>query len=178
MPLLMLKDLPRFECLLEAAQQFPTLDPTASEAFLHLLRTGDAVFGGKSEYLARHGLSQGRFSVLMLLDRHGNPSTPAELAEMAGVTRATMTGLVDTLVKDGLVVRSNDEEDRRAVRVKLTRKGVGLMQKILPGYFAWVSSVMDPLTQGERKQLVRLLLKIQQGIEGETTQPTNALARA
>ena len=43
MPLLMLKDLPRYECILEASQQFPDLDPTACEAYLHLLRAGDDV---------------------------------------------------------------------------------------------------------------------------------------
>ena len=36
MPYLLLKDLPRYECLLEAAKEFPDLDPSAAEAFLHL----------------------------------------------------------------------------------------------------------------------------------------------
>ena len=40
MPLLMLKDLPRYDCLLEAARSFPDLDPSACEAFLNLLRAG------------------------------------------------------------------------------------------------------------------------------------------
>ena len=44
MPLLLLKDLPRYECLLEAAREFPALDPSATEAFLHLLRCGDEAF--------------------------------------------------------------------------------------------------------------------------------------
>ncbi|MGB8165954.1 MAG: MarR family transcriptional regulator, partial [Chthoniobacteraceae bacterium] len=120
MPLLMLKDVPRFECLLKAAERYPTLSPSAASAFLHLLRTGDAVFETENEYLTRHEISQGRFTVLMLLNRSSEePSTPAELAEEAGVTRATMTGLVDTLVKDGLVTRTDDPTDRRAVLVKL-----------------------------------------------------------
>jgi len=43
MPHLMLKDLPRYECLLEGAKKFPELDPSACEAYLNLLRTGDDV---------------------------------------------------------------------------------------------------------------------------------------
>jgi len=107
MPLLMLKDLPRYECLLEAAKEFPDLDPSAAEAFLHLLRTGDEVAGMSDRNLSEHNISHGRFGVLMLLWRGGQPRaakllgggecaggprTPAELADAAGVTRATMTG--------------------------------------------------------------------------------------
>ena len=92
MPLLMLKDLPRYDCLLAAGQKYPTLNPRAFEAFLHLLRTGDAVFAAESAFLAQHSISQGRFTVLMLLNRCGKDqaSTPAALAEESGVTRATM----------------------------------------------------------------------------------------
>ena len=69
MRLLMLKDLPRYECLLEAAGEFPDLDPSATEAFLHLLRTGDEAFRVVESHLAGHNVSQGRFSVLMSLWR-------------------------------------------------------------------------------------------------------------
>ena len=183
MPLLMLKDLPRFDCLLEAAERIPSLDPTASEAFLHLLHTGDTVFGAKSDFLAAHGLSQGRFSVLMLLHhRRAEPSTPAELADQAAVTRATMTGLIDTLEKDQLVVREPDENDRRAVFVRLTKKGATLMNAVVPKYFRQVSTVMSPLSHAERKQLVRLLQKINEGLASARAKSTGtgkaAAARA
>ena len=176
MPLLMLKDVPRYECLLKAAEKYPTLNPSACEAFLHLLRTGDAVFAAESAHLSRHEISQGRFTVLMLLNRCAEqPSTPAELADEAGVTRATMTGLVDTLEKDGLVTRKNDSADRRTVLVKLTRAGLKLLDRMLPGYFASVTKMMHPLNSAERKQLVALLQKIQRGLLAET-QPEAAVA--
>ena len=67
MPLLMLKDLPPYECLMEAAEKFPGLDPGTFVAFLNLLRTGDEVFEAEAEFLAEHHISHGRFMVLMLL---------------------------------------------------------------------------------------------------------------
>ena len=177
MPLLMLKELPRYECLLQAAERYPTLSPSASEAFLHLLRTGDAVFGAESTFLARHNISQGRFTVLMILNRGcGQPSTPAYLAERASVTRATMTGLVDTLEKDNMVVRDGDPEDRRTVLVRLTEAGQALIDRILPDYFKCVAKIMQPLTRTERKQLVNLLQKIQQGLTVESPLPVAANA--
>jgi DNA-binding MarR family transcriptional regulator len=49
--------------------------------------------------------------------------TQREVAERCYVTQATVTGVVDTLERDGLVVRERDERDRRLVRVRLTDEG-------------------------------------------------------
>ena len=174
MPFLLLKDLPRYECLLEGAKEFPELDPSACVAYLNLLRTGDEVYGVIGRYLSEHHISQGRFSVLMLLWRtsqmrcgggeqtaeNQGPRTPAELADAAGVTRATMTGLVDTLERDGLVRREPDPNDRRMMSVELTPEGVTFIKQMLPGHFRLMAELMEPLTEDERKTLVGLLNKI------------------
>jgi len=164
MPLLLPKNLPRYECLIEAAKKFPDLDPSACEAFLYLLRAGSDSIHGCEAYFAGHDLSQGRFTVLMLLlDKQENRAisrTPAELADLANVTRATMTGLIDTLERDGLVTREPDPVDRRMMAVKLTAKGHFLLNRVLPGYFRHMAELMAPLSETERKALVRLLLKI------------------
>jgi DNA-binding MarR family transcriptional regulator len=175
MPLLLLKDLPRYECLLEGAKEFPDLDPSACEVFLHLLRTGDEAFRVAERNLIEHNISQGRFSVLMLLWNPAHrrqladgaacdegPHSPAELAEAAGVTRATMTGLIDTLERDGLVRREPDPLDRRMMSVRLTAKAESFMQAMLPDHFRIMAQLMAPLTEPERKTLVVLLNKILQ----------------
>jgi len=165
----MLRDLPQYDCLLKAAERYPSLEPSACDAFLNLLRTGDLVSESESEYLAACGVSHGRFTVLMLLnDACDHPvSTPAELADEAGVTRATMTGLIDTLEKDDLVVRESDPSDRRTVLVRLTAKGQAFLDQILPDYFRRVSAIMQPLDDEERRQFVTLLQKIQRGLTPE-----------
>jgi len=180
MQYLLLKDLPRYECLLEAAKEFPDLDPTACEVFLNLLRTGDDVFGLMETNFTNHHLSQGRFSVLMLLwnprkrdsgeasDDCGcraSHRTPADLAEAAGVTRATMTGLIDTLERDGLVRREVDPADRRMQLVSLTAKGESLLREILPSHFQLMASIMASLSVSERRNLVKLLNKISRQTE-------------
>ena len=179
MPLLMIKDLPQYECLLQAAERYPTLDPSANEAFLNLLRTGDMVFAEIGVFLTRHNISQGRFTVLMLLHRPwAEPQTPASLAEESGVTRATMTGLIDTLEKDGMVVRQPDSHDRRTVHVSLTEQGCTSLEEMLPDYFQCVSHIISPLNVRERKELVRLLQKLQEGLTPAnlktSTQPLEA----
>ena len=166
MPLLMIKDLPRYECLLEAAKEFPDLDPSATEVFLHLLRTGDEAFRVVESHLAKHDITQGGFSVLMALwghcrrDERDVPLSPAALAERTGVTRATMTGLIDTLEHAGLVRRAPDREDRRMMTIELTARGERLLHKILPDHFRQMAWLMAPLSEHDRKTLVRLLTKL------------------
>jgi DNA-binding MarR family transcriptional regulator len=166
MPNLLLKNLPRFECLLEAAKEFPDLDPSACEAFLHLLRAGDESARVVETQLAQHDITQGRFGVLMILlnrCRRDAPTLgPAELADAAGVSRATMTGLIDTLERDGLVTRAHDTVDRRMMLVCLTAKGRALLQAILPDHFKSMAWLMASLSEAERATLVRLLEKVQQ----------------
>lgn len=166
MPLLLTKDLPRYECLREAAREFPDLDPSATEAFLKLLRAGDEAFRVIAVQLATHEISHGRFGVLMALWRHGRcigearALTPADLAEQTGVTRATMTGLIDTLERDGLVRRQPAVEDRRMTTVEATPAGLGTVQRVLPGHFQTMAALMAPLTAAEREVFSGLLDKI------------------
>ncbi len=170
----MLKDLPRYECLLECSKRFPDLNPEAASLFMQLLRTADELYEVKADFLRKHNISNGRFTVLMLLNSAGSmagqaeehpPKSPAELAEMAGVTRATMTGLIDTLEKDDLVRRESDSRDRRAMLVHLTERGEQFTAEILPGYFRQVTAIMGPLSRGKKMELTAILAHVRLGIK-------------
>jgi DNA-binding MarR family transcriptional regulator len=158
------KQVPRYEHLLELTRHFPELDPSATEAYLHLLRAADEVQHRRESSLAESGLSCGRFMVLMQLlnKRENRPQarTPADLAEAAGVTRATITGLIDTLERDGLVRREPDPDDRRMVPVHLTPAGEEALRRVLPKHFRLMASLMGALSESERRTLVELLSKI------------------
>lgn len=181
MPFLMINEVPRYECLLRAASEFPDLDPSASEAFLQLLRTSDEAIRVVGSELGKHALSKGRFFVLMALwtqsRRAADPSshpctlTPAALAERAGVTRATMSGLIGTLLKDGLVTRVPHKDDRRMTCVELTDRARQVLKEMLPEHFRDMAWLMQNLTEAERKTLIALLTKIQQRAAERPTPP-------
>ncbi|MFR9776956.1 MarR family winged helix-turn-helix transcriptional regulator [Micromonospora sp. MS34] len=74
-------------------------------------------------YLAEHhGLTSAGMRVLLVLVRAGD-STHREMAERCFVRPATLTGIVDTLERDGFVTRKRDPNDRRSVQLTLTDKG-------------------------------------------------------
>ncbi len=172
---LYLKELPKYEHLLEATKLFPEMDPSALEVYLYLLRAGDESYRVKSGLMESHNISGGRFGVLMSLFKKGaecsnhQDKTAAQLAEDTDVTRATMTGLIDTLEKDGYVTREPHPEDRRAVIVNITESGNEVMEALLPEFFRIKSELMSPLSESERKTLVKLLSKI---IEKAKTMPS------
>ena len=103
-----------------------------------------------------------RFVVLMLLNRANAAMSPAELASAADVTRATVTGLLDVLEADGLVVRSSRRDDKRMVDVRITKKGRELLERTLPDHYARIASFMVDLTRAEKKTIIDLMAKVRE----------------
>ncbi len=76
-----------------------------------------------NRYLAEeHGLTQAGMATLMALAEHGELPHRA-VAELCFVRPATLTGIVDTLEREGLVQRQRDDTDRRSVKLVLTTAG-------------------------------------------------------
>lgn len=162
--MLLLKKLPKFETMRQCAQRYPELDLTATQASLVLLRVASDVIAAMDEELAGHGISQGRFTILMLLENcpkeNDKRLSPSDLAEMSGVSRASISGLLDGLEKSGMVRRDADQRDGRGRPVSITTKGKRFLEKMLPAHFTWLARVMQNLSQKERRQLIHLVGKI------------------
>jgi DNA-binding MarR family transcriptional regulator len=137
------------------------MNPGAMEAYLCLLRVASDVLDATEQYYASHGTSQGRFTVLALLNRTPDePLNPADLADRAGVTRATMTGLLQGLENEGLVKRTSCNDDKRMCWVELTTKGRKYVDSVLPGLFRGVSDLMGEISEKDRKNLLNVLEKV------------------
>lgn len=164
-----LRDLPDDETLQEFAGRYPDMDPSAVKACLHLLRYGSDLLAAFEIMLSRHGLSQGRFLALIVMYRTPEePISPSQLAAKVGVTRATMTGLVDGLEKEGLVERQESAEDRRKIGIRLTDKGGKVLERMLPDYYRRIAKLMENLSPAEREEMVTLLGKINHGLRALT----------
>ena len=159
--MLLLRDLPKYDTLMQYAQRYPETSPSAVEAYLNMLRVSSDILSELDRFFASYGCSQGRFTVLALLNRTPEaPLNPADLARRSGVTRATMTGLLQGLEQDGLVERAESNDDKRMFLVKLTRKGKKFVDEILPEHFRRIKDLMASLNESERKQFLGLLDKV------------------
>jgi DNA-binding MarR family transcriptional regulator len=150
-------NVPKFEILQQLAAEHPGLDATAVHTCVTLLRVASELTSMFDDHFARFGLSQGRFTVLMVLRRHALGLSPAALAESAGVTRPTISGVLDTLQRDGLVERRPAAHDHRSSVVTLTAAAHRLMKRMLPVHFRRHAAIMAGLGVPERRKLVDLL---------------------
>ncbi|MFH1339450.1 MAG: MarR family transcriptional regulator [Candidatus Omnitrophota bacterium] len=76
------------------------------------------------------------------------------------VSPPTITGVVDRLVRNGYLRRTQDEEDRRAVNVGLTDKGKKFVEKILSEINKRWYKILARLTEEERENYLRILKRI------------------
>ncbi len=161
-----LQDIPSSEEIDQLAARYPDANPRAIETMLRLLRVGSDVMNLGESHFADLGISTGRFTILMLLNRkYKDGVSPSELAEGGGVSRATVTGLLDNLERDELVKREHASNDRRSIIIKITDKGLAFLDSILPTHFRRVAWLTSSLSDQEKTTLITLLGKIAQQIE-------------
>ena len=93
----------------KAAAHYPTFDADSLRVYLLLRRVISRADKSGDAHFARHGISQARFLVLInLYKTEGHGLTPAALADVLNVTRATITGLIDTLERDAMALAAGD----------------------------------------------------------------------
>src|SRR5580692_9845704 len=95
---------------------------------LNLVYTYDIVSGHMAEKTSPYGITKAGFSVLMILSRSPQKACKQnEISRLMLVSRANITGLVDSLARLGLVERTNDPRDRRVNMVKILPKAEKLL---------------------------------------------------
>lgn len=162
----LLRELPDQECMQRLVTRYPDMEPESLRTIMGLLRTAADVTQGFESFLAQHGLSHGRFAIMMFLNRSPEvPVNQTQLAEAYGVAKATITGLIDVLERDALVERLPDPSDRRASLVRLTAGGIGFLEGFLPNHFRGVAELMSGLDSRDRTEFTRLLGLIRQGMD-------------
>jgi len=153
--MLLLKELPTSKSLQKVVKRYPEADIQAILDFATMLRAASDISVALDKLLAKHGLLQGRWWVLVLLLRQDDlTSTPTILAEKTGVTKATMTGFIDSLEREGLVSRVIGTEDRRKFMIRLTAAGQQKLDDVMPDYFSKVRALMTKLDINERDVMV------------------------
>src|SRR5271154_2073283 len=116
--------------------KYPEFNWPSVEILLNLVYTYDVVSAHMANKTSPYGITKAGFSVLMILSRSESKACKQnEISQLMLVSRANITGLVDSLVRLGLVERANDPQDRRINRVKILPKGEKLLKDLLPGYY-------------------------------------------
>jgi DNA-binding MarR family transcriptional regulator len=91
---------------------------------------------------------------LFFISDQGN-TTSGKLAVALGVTPTNMTGIVDRLVKQGLVSRAENAQDRRSVLLRTTDKGEELVTRLRSRRTGYLSRVLNRMSVDELTRMTR-----------------------
>ena len=143
----------------ELRQKTP-LASLEAEVFLALQLAAHRVLDPWARYLKTEGLTRGQYNVLRIL-RGARPEALGcgEIAERMISRDPDITRLLDRLEKQGLVERHRDEDDRRAVRTRISPTGLTLLERLeIPS--AMVRDALKPLGRRRLKELNALLAAV------------------
>lgn len=108
---------------------------------------------------AAHQPTKQQFELLFAVKQLDQPSIK-ELAERLDITSGAVSQLVEHMEQTQLVERVESEQDRRTVRVRLTRRGANLFRHFHARRMAKVDEYLSVLSDDELAQFVGLLQKI------------------
>jgi DNA-binding MarR family transcriptional regulator len=144
-------------------EQSPDGNILATEAVMNTVRTGDLLLDQIGRLLRPLGVSSPGGLVLGLLRDHG-PMAPSEIGDRLIVTRATVTGLVDSLERRGLVRRTPHPSDRRSLIVEITPEGLKVLAQIRATVHRQEKAWMSVLSDADLRKLINLLHRVQRGV--------------
>ena len=117
-----------------------------------------------SEWMADSAATPARFQILTLLwAARGRGVAHKEIVAALGVTRATISGLMAALERDGLVTSAVASDDRRNLLASLTPKGEAVVEKAIEANRARLRTAFAALSSDELTTLTTLLERVRQG---------------
>ena len=141
---------------------WPGASALATECILNLgfLQQLMEAFG--QSLVRRHGIpSVAAFNVLTILHGAGEPLSPSTIAERMIVSRPTMTGILGTLERRGLIRRQPHEKDGRMALIEIAADGRQKVERLLPELHQAEKGWMECLTDSEQRALLAMLARLE-----------------
>ena len=155
---------PKLQHELKKKRPFEFLE---EEAALNIVRTSDQLQIRSARLLREFGLtSPTQYNILRILRGEGKPLPILEIASRTITVVPGITGLIDRLERAGFVNRLRCAKDRRVIYVALTDQGTKTLADLGKPLLALHRKVMGHLSQGELKELIRLLEKVREPLAG------------
>ena len=135
----------------------------------------------RSRLRTRFNTTLPRFDYLAQLDRHPEGLRMNTLSSYMMVSGGNVTGLTDQLVADGWVERSDDPDDGRSFRVRLTRLGRTRFAAMAREHEAWLAELFTGLGHAHKEalytQLGRLRSLLLDPVAGDAPSTRSAAQR-
>ena len=137
------------------------------------MRTGNVLIGlHDRQAWTDYRLSSTAKQALAVIEGAGEPLEPTTVAERLIITTGSMTSMLDTLEKRGLVRRMPHPSDRRKLLVDITDEAVTILDEMLPSFHQRERRLINSaLTKREQRDLLRILAKLQVAAAADRNEP-------
>ena len=143
--------------------EYPGASALATECFANLFQTGELLMELHNRHTREeYHLSPSARQALAVVEGAGQPLEPSVIAERVLITAGSMTSLLDTLEKRGLIRRMPHPDDRRKLLIDITPEAQAIVDKLLPSLHARERDVISSaLSTPEQRELLQLVAKVQ-----------------
>jgi DNA-binding MarR family transcriptional regulator len=131
--------------------------------WLNLLKATKRVENEVRDHLRREfETTLPRFDVMAMLHKSGSGLKMSELSSELMVSNGNVTGIIDRLVSDGLVIRVSIQGDRRATLVRLTPKGSSEFKHMADAHEGWIHSILGDVPDRDIDAAIATLTRIKE----------------
>jgi DNA-binding MarR family transcriptional regulator len=146
---------------LDFEQRYPLASARATECAMNLVLTADLLVKRISGLLQPFDLSPASGLVLSILADSETPLPPHEIASRLIISRATVTGLIDSLERRGYARRIPHQSDRRMLLVELTDEGRHVAHAFRPIVHQNQKVWLEALSEADQQRLIASLHQLQ-----------------
>lgn len=137
------------------ARSAPSLSKQRLRLWIRILRAARAIEAEVRERLrVEFGVTLPQFDVMAALERKPAGMTMTELSRFLMVSNGNVTGIIDRLVKERLVTREPTVEDRRALIVRLTPRGLKDFTAMAKAHQGWVDMLLSGFDAADADVLI------------------------
>lgn len=146
-------------------QRWPDSSAKATECALNVIKTNDLLLKRIEDIQRPFGLSNATGLTLSALANAKEPLSPHEVSDRLVVTRATVTGLLDSLERLGYAQRKPHPSDRRKLLVEITDKGREVADVMREQIHRQEKKWFEVINSEEQIPFIQLLWRIQDRLE-------------
>ncbi len=140
--------------------------------WIRLLRAARGIEAELRERLRKQfAITLPQFDVMAALARNESGMNMTELSRLLMVSNGNVTGIIDRLAADKIVLRQAPATDRRSYIVRLTPKGAAQFAIVAKAHEGWVDELLSGFDAAQAEELIHQLGGLAAGHRGGETQP-------
>ncbi|OGO30391.1 MAG: hypothetical protein A2Z29_10080 [Chloroflexi bacterium RBG_16_56_11] len=144
-------------------------DKTPLGTLLSILMSFEVLARHLEIQLKQHDASLIRFHIMSNLFKNGGEMTPSEIAESVFREKNSVTAVINTMERQGVVRREPSSDDRRSVKVLITDKGWKEANRLNPVAQEICRETLSCLEKGRVEDLVEIMRQVRENLLPKVT---------